>query len=147
MTNSRSLPRHLTAMLSMSSMSPHWKDNGSLRTMPRLLAYNLKALLWVPPQPWSSIHGLMRHAIPVSTNRLLRPPQLVYMTSQERYNVDALEVVLADLKCGNGHGMRATLPDDLGWLPTITTPHYTCVKMMKLFTSPDVELTEGEKGI
>lgn len=58
--------------------------------------------------------------------------------------IAALEVVLADLKSGNDQDMRVTLPDGRGWLPFITIPHHTCVKIMKLFIYPDLELAKSE---
>ncbi len=46
--------------------------------------------------------------------------------------IKAAEILLEDLKGGNGKGMLVTMPTK-GHLPFISIPHETCVKIMQTF--------------
>ncbi len=48
---------------------------------------------------------------------------------------DGAEILLADLKDGDGQGMLVTLPHKSGYLPFITIPYPTCVKIMETYTN------------
>jgi len=52
--------------------------------------------------------------------------------------VEALEIVLADLKGGRGQGMRLTLPNH-GFLPFISVPHETSAKMIRTYTGRAID--------
>ena len=66
------------------------------------------------------------------------PSQVVPLTIQ------ALEIVLADLKGGNSQNEFVTLPSAEKWKPFITITHETGVKIMKLYTNSDLELSKTE---
>lgn len=61
--------------------------------------------------------------------------------------VEALEIVLADLKGGRGQGMRLTLPNH-GFLPFISVPHETSAKMIRTYTGRaiDPQALENEES-